>query len=366
MVFTLATVIGLALTAEVAVRAVDAWTYLSVEELRGVYQSRRDWRLGKSWPLQRGDYPYLPYIPNPEHPDVNELGFRGPSFPRKKSPDMFRIVCLGGSTTWNGYPAYLESSLRDDFARHGLTLHVINAGNQQWTTMDSLINFITRCLPLEPDVVVVYHAVNDSVFAFGEKTSPDYSHVRKRFERDSPLLWDSLPSVLDHSSAFVGFRAIFERKVGQRGIPIKVTRDHAHPEHRRYHGMEPFRQNLRTLISVAQGRSIEVFLCTQVFNREYAFRSPLQERWGDAVDDANEISRSLADDWADVHVIDAAGSLRGSNEWMTDYVHFTEEGKRRVATFIAGGIRPHLSAMIAHQGGGERHSSRKQVDANLP
>lgn len=356
--FALVIATGFAAIVEVGARAIDAWTYVSVDELRSVYQARRNWRLGKSWPLQRGDYPYLPYVLNPEFPEVNELGFRGASFSPRKASDSFRIVCLGGSTTFNGYPAYLEEALQGDFAREGLRLEVINGGNQQWTTMDSLISFITRCLPLEPDAVVVYHAVNDAVFSFGDQTSPDYSHLRKRFDRDPQLFWDHLPEFLDESSAFVGIRAVFERKVGQRGIAINVTREHAHPEHRKYNGMDPFRENLRTLASVAAGRGIEVFLTTQVFNREYEYRFPVQERWGDAVDDANAISKALADELDNVYVIDAAGALRGSNEWMTDYVHFTEKGKGRIARFIADGIRPHLPIMLAKREPAELHTSR--------
>ncbi len=356
--FTFVIATGFAAIVEVGARAIDAWTYVSIDELRSVYRERRNWRLGKSWPLQRGDYPYLPYVPNPEFPGVNELGFRGASFSPHKAPDSFRIVCLGGSTTFNGYPAYLEEALQDDLARAGLRLEVINGGNLQWTTMDSLISFITRCLPLEPDAVVVYHAVNDAVFSFGDQTSPDYSHLRKRFDRDPLLVWDHLPEFLDRSSAYVGFRAVFERKVGQRGIPITVTREHAHPKHRKYNGMGPFRENLRTLASVAAGRDIEVFLTTQIFNREYEYRSPLQSRWGDAVDDANDISRGIADELDNVHVIDAAGALRGSNEWMTDYAHFTEDGKGRIARFIAEGLRPHFPAMLAKRDFVELHTSR--------
>ena len=95
--------------AEIAARAVDAATHVSVTELRDVYQERRAWRLGHSWPIQRGDYPYLPYVPNPEHSEVNELGFRGESFSREKAPDSYRVICLGGSTTWNGSEAVRAS-----------------------------------------------------------------------------------------------------------------------------------------------------------------------------------------------------------------------------------------------------------------
>jgi hypothetical protein len=345
-------VLGLAGAAEGLARAVDAWTHVSVGELRRVYQERRNWRLGKSWPVQRGDYPYLPYVPNPDHPDVNELGFRGAPVARVKPPDTYRIFCLGGSTTWNGYPEHLEAALREDFARSGLTLEVVNAGNQCWSSLESLISFITRCLPLEPDAIVVYHAVNDAVFAFAEDPSPDYTHLRKRFERDGPLLWDRLPAFLDHSAAYVGFRAIFERNVGTRGIPVTITRDIKPEDSRPYRGMEPFRQNLYTLVSIARARHIQVFLCTQIFNREYAFRAWIHRRWGEGVDDANAIIRSFGGRWDDVHVLDAAAAMPGSNEWMTDYCHFTEEGKSTFAAFMADRMRPHVLSLAARRNSG--------------
>lgn len=352
--------------AEVAARAVNAWTYVSVDELRTVYKQRRDWRLGKSWPLQRGDYPYLPYVPNPEHPEVNELGFHGKSFPREKTPNAYRIFCLGGSTTWNGYPKYLEEELRDDFAHHGLDLTVINAGNQCWTSLESLINFITRCLPLGPDAIVVYHGVNDVAFAFGETISPDYTHLRRRFEKDDPLMWDYLPAILDHSAAFVEFRAIFERKVGTRGIRIVVRKDVASSTPLPYHGLAPYRENLSTLFSICRARGIDVFLCTQVFNRDAGHKFSFQNRWADAVDDANGIIRSFSEHWADVHVIDVAAALPGNNDWMTDYCHFTEDGKVTLARFIAAALRPHTASLALKRRGSRPKPATSVTDAARP
>lgn len=351
MLFACVTFALLGAVSEVTVRGVDAWTYVSVDELREVYQQRRGWRLGESWPVQRGDYPYLPFVPNPAHPEVNELGFKGRSFSKEKASNRYRIFCLGGSTTWNGYPALLEDELRDDFAAQGLELEVINAGNQCWTSLESVINFITRCLPYKPDAIVVYHAINDAVFAFSDEHSQDYTHLRKRFEKDDPLFWDYLPGWLDRSYAFVGFRAAFERKVGTRGIGIEITRDIQSGAKRAYHGMEPFREHLFTLISVARARDIDVFLSTQVFNREYEYRFYLQRLWGDAVDDANAITRSFGGVWDDVRVIDAEGALPGGNDWMTDYCHFTEEGRRRLAGFMADSIRPRVAALAKDRNG---------------
>jgi len=347
--FSCVTLALLVMAAEFLARGLDAWTYVSVDELRAVYRDRRSWRLGLHWPLQRGDYPYLPYVPNPEHPDINELGFKGPSIQREKPAGVYRIFCLGGSTTFDGYPAYLQQALRDDFQTQGLTLEVINAGNDCWNTLDSTIQFVTRCLPLGPDAIVVYHAINDVVMAFSDAHEPDYTHFRKRFTKDDPLLWDSLPEFLDHSAAFVGFRALFERNVGTRGIEIDISKEIQSGQTRVYHGLEPFRHNLFTLVSIARARGIEVFLCTQIFNREYEYRFDLQRLWADAVDDANDLTRGFGGVWDDVHVIDAARELRGGNDWMRDYCHFAEPGKKRFAQFLGDQIRPHAPMLALHR-----------------
>lgn len=337
--------LGIAGVAEVGARAIDAASDMSLVEHRSRYLYRRHCRLGHAWPAQRGDYPYLPFLPNPTDSRVNDLGFRGKAFSFDKPANTYRIACLGGSTTWNGYPELLEEMLRPDFATRGLNLEVVNAGNVCWTTMESQINFVARCLPLKPDAIVVYHAINDALPAFGEEHSADYAHWRRRLEQNEPLVWDHVPLWLDYSAAYVAFRAIFERNIATNGFDM-TTQYTVNFEEAPYHGMEPFRQNLYTLISIARARDIEVFLTTFVFNPEYKFKYRVQ-RWGDAVADANKIVRSFADRWDDVHVIDAASALTGSNEWMTDMCHFTDEGKRRLTTYIAAHMQPHLARIAA-------------------
>ena len=117
--------IGLGLT-ELAARAIDAWTYVSINELREVYQNRRQWRLGEYWPLQRGDYPYLPFVLNPEHADINELGFRGKPFSMEKAPGTYRIAFLGGSTT------YCAEVSGDDKTWPYLVVEAIKLAHPDW------------------------------------------------------------------------------------------------------------------------------------------------------------------------------------------------------------------------------------------
>ncbi len=333
---------------EVAARFVDGFTEVSVEQLRDTYHHRRTARLGHFWPAQRNDYPYLPFTPNPHDPRVNEIGFRGEEVTLEKPDNTYRILCLGGSTTWDEYPALLQKELKPDFAARGLNLEVLNGGNVFYTSMESLINFATRGLPLKPDAIVVYHGINDGIPAFGETHSMDYSHWRGRLENLEPLFWDHLPVWLDHSYAYVGLRAAFERDIPMLGWNEMTMKYKVDFETSPYNGVEPYRQNIYSLICLARTRGVEVFLCTPVFNYHYEFHKSL-ERWGRAVEDCNEVTRSFAGRWNDVHVIDVAANLTGSNDWMVDMCHFSEQGKVRIAHFIASGIRPRLDRLIAKQ-----------------
>jgi hypothetical protein len=113
---------------------------------------------------------YLGYIPAPNyrrgrnHHDAR--GFRGESGEVPKPAGEFRIACLGGSTTYSNYvdapeeayPAQLEAELR---RRTHANVRVVNAGASGWASLESLINLQTRVLDLDPDLVIVYHNIND-------------------------------------------------------------------------------------------------------------------------------------------------------------------------------------------------------------
>lgn len=120
--------------------------------------------------LQRDLHRYLSYIPNPNYVNPpnrhNDLGLRGEEIQVKKPDGIFRIVCIGGSTTYSSgvkdykksYPYLLEKELH---AKGHENVQVINAGMLAYTSWESLINFQTRLLDLSPDLLVIYNGVND-------------------------------------------------------------------------------------------------------------------------------------------------------------------------------------------------------------
>lgn len=132
--------------------------YGSVEQLRA------------RWTERITPHRYLGYINTPSFrhgaDQHDSRGFRGEELASPKPAAEFRIACLGGSTTYSttvadwrqSYPAQLQARLHE--LNHP-NVRVINAGVQGWSSFESVLNLHLRLLELEPDLVIVYHGVNE-------------------------------------------------------------------------------------------------------------------------------------------------------------------------------------------------------------
>jgi lysophospholipase L1-like esterase len=105
--------------------------------------------------------PDLIYRLNPSNADLPG-GFRGKQ-PGPKQAGTFRIVCIGGSTTYGhglageeAWPARLERGLR----QKGIPVEVINAGVPGYGSHQNLLRFQRDILPLHADLVLVYEGWN--------------------------------------------------------------------------------------------------------------------------------------------------------------------------------------------------------------
>lgn len=339
--------------AEVAARI---GLYLGGVDQGLMYTWHRNKRLSGTWVEQDRDYPYLPYVPKVKAPDVGMCDLQLTSPDEVKPDHVFRIFCLGGSTTWYGYPRELRARLGPYFESRGMQLEVVNAANVSWTSAESLVNFALRCLPYEPDAIILYHAVNDCWPAFGTTWQADYSHWRKRLIAREPIGWDYLPKFLDASAAFVRFRSWFE--IPARYAMWERAMMHYVPdfENDPYHGVEPYRRNISSLLAIAAANDIPVFLSTQVYNEDEPRR-----RLVAAVREVNDITRELAESTVGVHFIDAAKSIPGSDELLFDICHFRKDrdGQSQLVELFTKSIRPHIDEMIGgHAASRSRRNAR--------
>lgn len=118
---------------------------------------------------------YAPRFAGYDELRVNSLGFRDREITAARPPGVYRIVCLGGSTTAEGrrndltYPKLLERRLR---ARLGTdAIEVINAGVYALNSTGELAR-IEAIMALEPNLVLHYNFINDTNIVFDRAFRP--------------------------------------------------------------------------------------------------------------------------------------------------------------------------------------------------
>ncbi len=96
---------------------------------------------------------------------TNRYGYRAPDMDVPKPKGTFRVLCLGGSTTYEGsdndntYPALLQKELRALFP--GKLIEVMNCGVEGMNSRSNFLH-VPAYLELDPDLVIGYLGVNDS------------------------------------------------------------------------------------------------------------------------------------------------------------------------------------------------------------
>ncbi len=244
--------------------------------------------------------PLIHYLP--QFDELNPLGYRGESFSVPKPDGVFRIATLGGSTTYGtglpaheSYPAQLQQILRGDY---GYTnVEVVNAGVPSWNTWHSLANFAFRVLEVEPDLIIIYHAVNDSYPRVMPSEcysgiepylgiSPNISAVKSSGIDLGPSVLYRFVAInqgwmLDPTGHASGITSQFER---WRCSPVTedlVETINANPP-------VYFERNLRSIIGMAQAHDMDVMLVNWVYY-------DLEGEWQvQAVSEHNAITGELA------------------------------------------------------------------------
>ena len=97
---------------------------------------------------------------------INSEGFRGEEITRDKPPNTYRIIIVGGSTTFGGgvlgnetYPYYLEKKFEhSDF---DFNVEVINAGIGGADSLTETKLIKNRLVNFDPDLFIVYDGWND-------------------------------------------------------------------------------------------------------------------------------------------------------------------------------------------------------------
>jgi hypothetical protein len=302
-------------------------------------------------------HPFLQYVGNQHYtpsysgqPTFNALGFRGEERPRQKPVGTIRIVCLGGSTTEDGYPELMEAYLNERAGQNGVRFEVLNFGLAGYTSAHSLISFVLDAVDFGPDYAVFDQGWNDkAVPATGTFTSPtfrsDYSNTHKEFSL--PPIWDAplirasviyreLRTLTHPYDAWTSFsQAIYRLR------PVEALNN---PRYQGPSNIETFWRNAQTVIDVARARGIQPVVVTQPRANDPRIHR-FDEGW--FIDATNAIVREKAANRSDVVFVDVAARMGGDRPIFTDLGHLTWDGRREKATLIGEAILAHRADKAA-------------------
>jgi len=185
----LATVIKLCITIAVTLASVEliSWWWFHHKLPAEIYQSALFTVEGELSTPFAGQVPKIQpylwanYMPNPCSPQANQHGWRYGGGPKPEG--HFRVLCLGGSTTWSdkvtapefSYPARLENYLQSK----GWAVDVVNGGAPFFSSAELVGTLAFRGIYTFPDLVIIHTGGNDTVpLRSADEYQPDYTHWR--------------------------------------------------------------------------------------------------------------------------------------------------------------------------------------------
>ncbi len=284
----------------------------------------------------------------------NTLGYRSPERPLEKPPGVFRILCAGGSTTFDilaagdetSWPWLLEQALRD----HGFEVEVWNAGFPGWTSLENLVSLAIRDSELRPDLVVFFQGINDLQPASSQPFDRQYETGHAELSRRAlgfelpPLRWHQRSLLLEKvRDQVVGPVDPWER-VLSHPVPVQPEIPPA--------AVEVFERNLRSFQVLGRMHGARLLWVPQEIrlragelenDRRYLadWISGLEpEAVSGELEKLNEVMRRLGAEGPG-RLLDPGYSEWPDAEWA-DPMHFSPHGSRRFARFLSAAVAPEL------------------------
>ncbi|MCG3127593.1 MAG: hypothetical protein CHACPFDD_02459 [Phycisphaerae bacterium] len=274
----------------------------------------------------------------------------GDKFPLRKPDGVFRIVCLGGSTTEcrdSGvrYPEELQRVLRQRLGRD--TIEVINLGNSAYATPHLLIHMELDVLSWDADLVIVMENINDLLVNYFPGFKPDYTNAY-----GDPYF--SLPDFARHFnivSALMQYSQVYWILLDRYD---KLNFDGRYTMHRESWGDRPlpardtYKRNLRSIARLAAADGVGVLFSSQPLDpREEFFdrhnrwkpynwkvRYPLHAEFLQQHASYNQAMREAAEE-SGALFIDSAAALCDRPEFFVDHVHYSDDGVRALVRGFA-------------------------------
>lgn len=325
---------------------------------------------GPDKPLLFRGHPYCLYEKRPNSRGLypsNSLGYSGVrEYAREKPEGVVRLFVVGGSTAEDhapeagpdsSWPAQLEDLLR---ARLGTDrIEVVNAGLSGYSSAESLADLAFKGVELSPDLLVVYHNVNDALtIQMADGFKADYSHVRQPKSWVQPLI-HRLPRV----RFLMSYEYLRFLLIEEFGMARTVLERISSPPWPSTQPFDParvaaFRRNVRHMAAIAATSGCRTVLVQWECPWETRGRYPWPHvllgnpeehgrKYFQYIDANNEALRELAQELDIPHVV--AGPFE-RKLFRPDALHFTLEGLTLMAARMADALEPEVRALLERAG----------------
>ncbi len=288
-----------------------------------------------------------------ETASINSQGFRGPEFEPAKPEGVFRVVCLGESSTFGYHNVDTETYpflLQKSFDREGLRVQVINAGFPYYNSGSIVALFNAEILQYQPDLITLYAGYNDTSW-------PIQVGLLGR-----AVLWTQSHSItyLVMRNAVSGSAFRMEQRALERLIPQKMRDDELRRDSELVAAR--YRRNVLSIIEAARQRGIGVVLIKQpvtAHGRNYeamsyemenqAIRSKFER--GEPLSYINvwmlkqhrlmeELEKIAREE--NLPLVDNVKIVDQDRRRLASWVHLTAEGNERLAEALELVIKPYI------------------------
>ena len=249
-----------------------------------------------------------------------------------KPKDVYRIICLGGSTTEGSgsysYPDFLKEMLAKKYPER--KIEIINAGKYFYSTQHAIIQYLFYLKELDPDLIIFFEAANDLITSF---TTPPFSS--SPFRKDYGHFYGALARIV-YPTKYEEFLSQFFyadlRRPKLKPMPFSDWKS-----------QYSFRRNLETLIELTRREGIHLILSNQAYcisekndsdlhivgylmaflvdNEHYAD----EKSWYNGMKLFNNITKETAEKFS-ISFVDQVTPLQGRKELFTDPFHVNQEG----------------------------------------
>lgn len=295
-----------------------------------------------------------------ERATTNSLGFRGPDFDPQKPADAFRVVCMGGSSTFGfhdsddgTYPIQLERLLREQLGTD--RIEVLNAGFPYYNSGSILSLLRAEVLDYEPDVLLLYCGYNDASWPLRLSVP-----VRAVFwlQQHSICYFLLKEAVLTDQRIYQVQHKVY-RELARETDAVKLQADTEAIADR-------FRTNLTQIVHAARDRGVHVILIRQAvsaMHQHEEFKNLTYEQEYQAIvrrlekgeflsvfdtrmiyhhrlmEELEAIGRTEG-----LEIVDNIALIDANREGLASWVHLTEAANGRLAALLARSIAPLVGA----------------------